>query len=50
MDKTEIVRGIDARFDNASVNAVRQLRFVPAKRSGNAVKSKTTITIQFQGK
>lgn len=50
VDKTEIVRGIDARFDNASVNAVRQLRFVPAKRSGNAVKSKTTITIQFQGK
>jgi TonB family protein len=50
VDKTEIVRGIDSRFDNASMNAVKRLQFIPGKLGGRAVKSKTSIRIQFQGK
>jgi len=50
VDKTEIVSGIDARFNNASMNAVEQLQFTPAKRGGKTVKSKTKLQIEFKGK
>lgn len=50
VDKTEIVQGIDSRFNGASMNAVKKLRFNPAQRAGKSVKSKVLISLLFEGK
>jgi|GEM_PF-3230849 len=50
VDRTEVLRGIDPRFDGAAINAVHQLRFTPAELNGERVKSQTVIRILFQGK
>ena len=50
IDRTEVTQGIDPRFDGAAANAVHQLRFTPARKAGQAVKSQTTLSIVFQGR
>ena len=48
-DKTEVLSGIDPRFDNAASNAVKQLKFTPATKGGKKVKSMIMISVQFKG-
>jgi TonB family protein len=49
VDKTDIVSGIDTRFDNAAANAVKQLKFTPAAKGGKKIKSIIIITVPFKG-
>lgn len=49
IDKTEILSGIDSRFDNAASKAVKQLKFTPATKGGKNVKSVIIISVPFKG-
>jgi TonB family protein len=42
-----IERGLGAAFDTAALEAVRQWRFEPARRDGNAVTADYRVTIRF---
>ncbi len=49
VDKTEILSGIDSRFDNAALKAVKQMKFTPAAKGGKKVKSSLVISVPFKG-
>jgi hypothetical protein len=50
VDKTETLgSGIDQRFNSAAENAVKKIKFSPAIKNGNRVKSISIITVLFQG-
>lgn len=49
VDKTDILSGIDKRFDNAASNAVKQMKFTPATKTGKKVKSIIVISVPFKG-
>jgi len=48
-EKTEILSGIDSRFDNAASGAVKQMKFTPATKDGKKVKSTIIISVPFKG-
>lgn len=50
VEKTEILSGIDSRFDNAASEAVKKLQFTPATKNSKNVKSTLIISVPFKGK
>lgn len=48
--RTEVISGIDSRFDDAASNAVKKMTFSPATKGGEKVKSMIIISVPFKGK
>ena len=50
VEKTEIITGIDSRFDREASRAVMRLIYRPATKNSKAVKSKIILSVPFKGK
>jgi TonB family protein len=47
VDKVKVVRRLDADLDRNAVDAVKQWRFAPAEKNGEAVPLQTLVEVSF---
>jgi periplasmic protein TonB len=48
VNETKVIKGIGGGCDEAAVNAIKQIKFVPGKKNGQSVKVQVTIPIVFK--
>jgi len=46
--KSEVIKSVNPLLDSAAVQAVRQVKFTPAKQKGKSVKVQITVPIVFK--
>ena len=48
VDSTRIIKGIGAGCDDAAMNAIKQIKFIPGKQKGTPMKVQVAIPIIFK--
>ena len=48
VDDVKVVKGIGAGCDEATIEAIKQTKFIPGKSAGKAAKIKMSLQIQFK--